>query len=187
MIMEIIRINQMSSKSRLINFVLILVFAVSSVGFVYLSFFDTPKNNSQPLNISSDSLFISQVNGDSLDLAELNSKVIIVNFWATWCGPCLVEIPELIDIQDKYDTSDVQIIGISVDDNEAIVKRFMNINPFNYPVAMDNYAMNQKFGPVTSIPSTFVLDNSLTILHKFRGYQKRETIEAMIISLLKNG
>jgi len=47
--------------------------------------------------------------------------------------------------------------------------------------------MNQKFGPVTSIPSTFVLNNSLTILHKFRGYQKRETIEAMIISLLKNG
>ena len=108
----------------------------------------------------------------------------MVNFWATWCGPCLIEIPALISLKNTYASDDLQIIGVSMDDSESTVKRFSQKNPFNYPITMQSYFIRKKFGNIAAIPTTFVLDENLNIIKKFQGYHQKSTLESVILSIL---
>ncbi len=171
--------------AKVVNILLFLLLTISTASFIYLSFFDDffSKNDSHQATHSK-SLMITPLEGDVFDLQAISSKVIVVNFWATWCGPCLIEIPALMALQDTYAKEDLQIIGISLDDSESIVQRFLQKQSFNYPISMYSYNLQKKFGTIQSIPTTFVLDQDLTILKKLQGYHSRQTLESIIISLL---
>ncbi|MGH9466803.1 MAG: TlpA family protein disulfide reductase [Terriglobales bacterium] len=104
------------------------------------------------------SLSVTALNGEHISLAALRGKVVLLNFWATWCGPCRMEIPEFERLQREY-AGKLQVIGMSVDElPPAEVAKKAAALGINYPVAMASPEMQQRFGPITSIPVTWVID-----------------------------
>jgi thiol-disulfide isomerase/thioredoxin len=109
------------------------------------------------------------LDGREVSSASARGKVIIVNFWATWCPPCRAEIPDLIALQDKY-RDQLQIIGVSEDEVPAEdVKRFVTERQINYPVVMTTKDIDRLFPAVQALPTSFVLDRDSRLVQKHVG------------------
>ena len=101
---------------------------------------------------------VRDIDGKTISLADLKGKVVLVNFWATWCPPCRAEIPDLVKLQDKY-RDKLVVLGISEDEvAPAQVKAFATEQKMNYPVVMATTELRQIFKGVSALPTTFVLD-----------------------------
>jgi len=119
-----------------------------------------------------------------LSLAEYRGKVILLNFWATWCGPCQAEIPDLVELQKRY-KDQLQIIGLVVDDDdEAAIKKFMSDFGINYPVAQATDEIRIAYGGIPALPTSFVLDAQGRVLQKHEGLRDPALYEVEIRSLL---
>jgi thiol-disulfide isomerase/thioredoxin len=109
------------------------------------------------------------LDGRELSLAALRGKVVLINFWATWCGPCRAEIPDLVALQDKYRDT-LQIIGISQDEAPVdLVRRFVADHHMNYPVVMSTPEIEKLFPGVTALPTSFIVDRESRIVQKHVG------------------
>lgn len=114
-------------------------------------------------------LTIQSLDGRSISLADLGDKVVLLNFWATWCPPCREEIPDLIELQNKYDGR-LQIIGLSMDTGSpGAVKRFAEEKKINYPVAIASPELEAKFGGVIGLPTSFLVDTEGRVVQKHVG------------------
>jgi len=123
--------------------------------------------------------------GREVSSASLHGKVVIVNFWATWCAPCRAEIPDLIALQSKY-RDRLQIIGISQDEAPPeVVKRFAADHKINYPVVMMTAELEKLFPGVVALPTSYVLDRDARIVQKHVGMLRSETTEAEVRVLAK--
>jgi cytochrome c biogenesis protein CcmG/thiol:disulfide interchange protein DsbE len=112
---------------------------------------------------------MKDLDGRSITSASLRGKVVLVNFWATWCGPCRAEIPDLIALQAKYPDT-LQIIGISQDEAPPEkVRQFAQQFHLNYPVVMTTAPLEKIFPGVTSLPTTFVVDRDGRLEQKHIG------------------
>ncbi len=107
--------------------------------------------------------------GRKLNLSEYQGKVVLLNFWASWCGPCRQEIPGLVDFQAQYHHRGFQVIGIAVDDHKWSVKKFYDEFHMNYPVAMGDSTMKQIYGVGSGIPTTFLIGRDGRIHETFVG------------------
>jgi thiol-disulfide isomerase/thioredoxin len=114
---------------------------------------------------------------------DLKGKVLIVDFWATWCQPCQKSLPELNDIYRKYEGK-VVVIGFSKDDNEDAVKSFLAKVPVSYPVAMSNRKVEEMFGGILGLPTSFLIDKNGRIVRRFLGYVPPDILEENIRRLL---
>lgn len=114
----------------------------------------------------------------------IGEKVIIVNFWATWCGPCRYEIPDLIDLQEDYE-DELIIIGLSFDGAASTVKTFYNNNDMNYPVLMATDEMDSEYGGVSAIPTTFIIDLDGNISETIVGSRTYENFETAILDAME--
>lgn len=123
--------------------------------------------------------------GKPVDLAErLKGKVVLLNFWATWCAPCIAEIPDLIRLQEKY-AGQFLVVGLSTDiDPPSKVKEFARQKGINYPVAMAGPEVEAKFGGVFGLPTSFVLDTEGRIVQKHIGLLDPANYELEIRALL---
>jgi len=128
-------------------------------------------------------LKITSLDGKPLTLASLHGKVIFLNFWATWCGPCRAEIPDLIALQDRYKDR-LQVIGLNVDDEEADIKQYADEMHINYPVAMTSNDIRIQYGGIPALPTSFVLDTEGRVVQKHVGLWNPAIYEAEIRSLL---
>lgn len=108
------------------------------------------------------------VNGKELSLEPYKGKVVLLNFWATWCGPCRAEIPSLIRIQEAYKDR-LQIIGIDVDDDEEQLRAFVKDKGINYPVAMTSVSVRLAYGGITALPTLFVINQDSKVVQKHVG------------------
>jgi thiol-disulfide isomerase/thioredoxin len=127
---------------------------------------------------------LGDLDGKPLTLAAAHGKVVLLNFWATWCGPCREEIPDLIALQARY-KDNLQIIGISVDDDEAdIVKKVVAQTGINYQVAMASPEVRMEYGGVTALPTSFVLDTEGRVVQKHEGLRDPLLYEMEIRALL---
>jgi thiol-disulfide isomerase/thioredoxin len=136
-----------------------------------------------PLNFT-----LKDMNGVDVKLASFKGKPIIVNFWATWCGPCRAEIPSLVELQTQYgaEGKDVVILGISVDDPIEKLKPYATQMKMNYPVLVGNGRddVQDAFGPLWGIPVTVFIDREGRIAKKHSGIASKEQFEQEIKALL---
>jgi thiol-disulfide isomerase/thioredoxin len=126
---------------------------------------------------------IRDLDGRAISFASLRGKVTLVNFWATWCGPCRAEIPDLVALQQKY-RDQLQILGISEDEaSPETVKQFAAKFNVNYPVAMVTPELEKLFGNVSALPTTFVIDRDGRVVQKHVGMLTKSITEAETRSL----
>jgi thiol-disulfide isomerase/thioredoxin len=126
---------------------------------------------------------IRDLDGRTISFASLRGKVTLVNFWATWCGPCRAEIPDLVALQQKY-RDQLQILGISEDEaSPETVKQFAAKFNVNYPIAMVTPELEKLFGNVSALPTTFVIDRDGRVVQKHVGMLTKSITEAETRSL----
>ncbi len=118
--------------------------------------------------------------------SDLQGKVVLVDFWATWCGPCKRSIPHLIKLHEEYADLGVVVLGVSLDraDPEKVVKPFVALNNINYQILMGNMKIQQDFGGVRGIPTAFIISQDGKIYRKLVGLRPKEHYEEPIKALL---
>jgi len=126
---------------------------------------------------------LNTLDGKPLTLAALQGKVVLLNFWATWCGPCRAEIPDLIVLQDRY-KGRLQVIGLNVDDEEADIQKYVEEMGINYPVAMTSNDLRLQYGGIPALPTSFVLDTEGRVVQKHVGLWNPGVYETEIRALL---
>jgi cytochrome c biogenesis protein CcmG/thiol:disulfide interchange protein DsbE len=122
--------------------------------------------------------------GHNLDLARLHGKVVLLNFWATWCAPCQVEMPIFARWQEQYGPQQLAVIGISMDDDSEPVRRMIHAQSIDYPVALGDATLGERYGGVLGLPLTFLIDRNGKVRAKFQGETDPGKIEASLRSLL---
>jgi peroxiredoxin len=139
--------------------------------------------NPKPANLN---FTLKDVNGASVNLAAYKGKVILLDFWATWCAPCKVEIPGFVELYAKYKSRGLVVVGLSVDDTIEQLRPFVAQFKMNYPVllGLDNDAIQEAYGPVWGLPTTFIIDRGGKICQKHMGLTAKEQFEKTILGLL---
>jgi thiol-disulfide isomerase/thioredoxin len=129
---------------------------------------------------------LKDMTGGDLKLADLKGKVILLNFWATWCGPCKVEIPHFVELQDKYRDQGVVFLGFSVDDPVEKLKPFAAEYKINYPVLLGDGRedVQDAFGPIWGIPVTVMIGRDGSICKRYMGLATPEQFEKELQALL---
>ncbi len=128
---------------------------------------------------------LKDMHGSDVALTSFRGQVILVNFWATWCAPCRVEIPDLIALQDKY-SDDLVVLGLSVDDTAEKLLPYAADMQINYPVLVGNgrQDVQDAFGPLWGIPVSVIIDREGRIAAKHSGIRSKEQFEREIKALL---
>ncbi|NOX37462.1 MAG: TlpA family protein disulfide reductase [Calditrichaeota bacterium] len=123
--------------------------------------------------------------GNIVRLADFRGKVTIINFWATWCGPCREEIPGFVRLYDRYKDDGLAIIGISLDrPGWEVVRPFMEKYNINYPIVLGNQKVVLDYGGIQAIPTTFIVNRQGHIVDRIIGYRPEAFFEKRIKELL---
>jgi cytochrome c biogenesis protein CcmG/thiol:disulfide interchange protein DsbE len=146
------------------------------------------------LNTPAPEVTFKDLDDKDVSLAQYRGKVVLVNFWATWCEPCQVEIPWLIEIQQKYSPKGFTVLGLDVDDEGKsavapfVAKERFDVNgrklPMNYPIVLGNDAVADKFGGLLGYPTSFLIYRDGKIIKKIQGLISYEEITKIIESQL---
>ena len=123
--------------------------------------------------------------GHVLSLASFRGKVVLLNFWATWCAPCQAEMPTFARWQQQYGPQGLQVIGISMDDEPAAARKVVRKLKLNYPVAMGDATLGERYGGVLGLPLTFLIDRRGVIQAEFSGEPNLNAMEERIKTLLE--
>jgi cytochrome c biogenesis protein CcmG/thiol:disulfide interchange protein DsbE len=139
----------------------------------------------RPANLT---LALKDLNNVELRLSDFKGKVILLNFWATWCGPCKIETPWFIDLQDRYGKDGLQVLGISIDDPMSLLKPYAAGLKINYPVLQGlghKDEMSAAFGVLRGVPTTFIISREGKLCAKHIGATAREGYESQVKGLLQ--
>jgi len=130
-------------------------------------------------------LTVTTIEGDSLSLADLHGQVVLVNFWATWCGPCRVEMPGFQDVYESRRERGFTIVGLSTDRGTPdLVRAFVRQYDIAYPIAVVGGEAERAFGGVSALPTSFLIDRAGCIRHTVRGYFAEAALAAAVDRLL---
>jgi len=156
----------------------------SALGLAFLTL-----NSSEVLDFSAHAKLdftLKDFTGKTVKLSDYKGQVILLDFWATWCEPCKLEIPWFIEFQKKYGASGFQAIGVSVDDTPAQLAPYVARMKMNYPVLQgkDRDDIQNAYGPLAGIPVTVVISRDAKMCVKHLGISSRESFEKEIKSLL---
>ncbi|MEJ2306009.1 MAG: TlpA disulfide reductase family protein [candidate division WOR-3 bacterium] len=170
-----------------------LIFTISSCGKTESNNNDKNKNKSEsPQEVGTKKSMIAPdfTLKDTADvehsLYDYRDKTVLVNFWATWCPPCAVEIPHLVELYRKYKEKGVVILGLSLDTDPKQIKYFMNKNQMEYPVLLGARKLIKTYA-IKGIPTAYLINKDGIIVEKFIGYAAgaEKDIERLIIKLIE--
>lgn len=134
---------------------------------------------------SAPSFTLQNINGENVSLSDFGGKMVILDFWATWCPPCKAEIPHFIELYKQYKDKGLAVIGIALDvEGINIVRPFVQRYGVVYPVLLSDGQVAKAYGGINSIPTTFVIDSTGNIRRKYVGYREKSVFEADIKEFL---
>jgi thiol-disulfide isomerase/thioredoxin len=138
--------------------------------------------NAKPANFD---FKIKDLDGKDVELASFRGKVLLLNFWATWCGPCKAEIPGFVELQDKY-RDQLTIIGYSVDDDAPKARAFAEQYKMNYPILLGEGRedVQDAYGPIWGIPASFLISKDGKVCKKHMGIAPKAVFEKEITALI---
>jgi cytochrome c biogenesis protein CcmG/thiol:disulfide interchange protein DsbE len=186
----------MKSKQSTQRFTGAYVWFIGAVGLIVLGYFIVGRNESAATAMLKPSLppstevgrapafTLADLNGHPVSLSDFRGKVVVLDFWATWCPPCKREIPDFIELQSQYGSKGLQVIGIGLDEPEKL-KAFASTNGMNYTVLLGTDDTALKYGGISGIPTTFIIDRSGKIVDRFEGFRPKGVFESEIRRLLQ--
>lgn len=141
---------------------------------------DTQENN----HPQAPDFTLEDLDGNEISLSDYNGKVVFLNFWATWCGPCKAEIPDFIEAYKQYKDKGMEIIGISVDKiSPKSVLKFVEKYKINYPIIMSTDKIQKDYEPGPYVPTTIIVDQKGKIRHRHIGYMDKKTLKDYFLKL----
>ena len=137
-------------------------------------------------NVANLGFTLKDINGKDVVLSAYKGKVILLDFWATWCAPCKIEIPGFIELYNKYRSRGFVVLGVSMDDSTSGVKPFVQKLKMNYPVLIGTGRddVEQAFGPLPGLPTSFIIARDGKICGQHTGFAPKEQFEREIKALL---
>ena len=142
---------------------------------------DTAKKSEHAANLD---LVFKDMNGVDVRLPDYKGKVILLNVWATWCGPCELEIPELVEAYSKYKDQGVVVLGLSLDDPAETLRAYAPKKNMNYPLLLWDDKFDDAYGPIVGVPITFFIGRDGMISRRHFGPVTKERIDQEIKALL---
>jgi thiol-disulfide isomerase/thioredoxin len=124
---------------------------------------------------------LESLDGKNMRLSDLRGKAVLLNFWATWCGPCKIETPWLVELQNQYGSQGLQVIGVAMDDSgKEDIAKFAKDMGVNYPVLLGKEAVGDAYGGVPALPESFFIGRDGKIVDKIIGLKGKAEIEDSI-------
>src|SRR5579863_8299696 len=146
----------------------------------------TGELKSQALRKAAPNFSLKDADGNPVTLADYRGKVVLVNFWATWCGPCEAEIPWFIEFEKKYKDQGFAVLGVSMDDDGwKSVRPYVASHKINYRVMIGSPLVSDQFGDIESLPTSFVLDRAGRIASNHIGLIDKVDYQNEIVKLLQ--
>ena len=169
-------LNCLKNKLLLYSAVLSLIFS-SSVALAECKF------NNLPADLS---FTLQDVAGNDVLLSDYLGKVILLDFWATWCAPCRIEIPGFIELLDQYELEGFAVLGISIDDSVESLEFYMEEMAMDYPVLIGagRDDVKDSYGPLVGFPTTYLIDRSGNICQQHIGFSSKQQFETEILEIL---
>jgi len=164
----------------------LVVVAVVVAGMLYFGFhMARPSGPARPLGVAYASpapdFTLQSLDGRDMKLSDLRGKAVLLNFWATWCAPCKIEMPWFIELQNQYGSQGLQIVGVAMDDSSKDdIAKFAKDMGVNYPVLLGKEAVGDAYGGVPALPESFFIGRDGKIVDKIIGLRGRADIEDSI-------
>ena len=127
---------------------------------------------------------LPDLKNNTVKLSASHGQVRIVDFWATWCPPCIKEIPHFQALHDKYGDQGLKIMGIALGEEAGVVQPFVDRMNMTYTSLLGDTRIAQQYGGINAIPTTFVIDKKGRVYNKYVGYQDYETFERDVLALM---
>jgi len=165
----------------------IQVAALSSALLLFLAGCSHPRElKSEAQRRAAPNFTLKDADGNPVNLTDYRGKVVLVNFWATWCGPCEVEIPWFVEFEQKYRDQGFAVLGLSMDDDGwKAVRPYIASHKINYRVMIASEVVSQQFGDIDSLPTSFVLDRQGRIATNHVGLVDKRDYQNEILKLLE--
>jgi peroxiredoxin len=124
---------------------------------------------------------LESLDGKTMRLSDYRGKAVLLNFWATWCGPCKIEMPWFVEFQNQYAAQGLQIVGVAMDDaSKEDIAKFAKDMGVNYPILIGKESVGDQYGGVPALPETFVIGRDGKIVDKIIGLRGKAEIEDSI-------
>jgi len=164
----------------------LVVVAVVAAAMLYAGFHMARRSGEEPPHVLGKStqapnFTLETLDGKNMSLSDLRGKAVLLNFWATWCGPCKIETPWLVELQKQYGSEGLQVVGIAMDDSgKDDIEKFAKDMGVNYPVLLGKEAVGDAYGGVPALPESFFIGRNGKIVERIIGLKGRGEIEDAI-------